>query len=99
MPTPLLLYSTNTYLKFRIQDRYRQQHHVWCSPNFSAATLNKYSLGSSMPRTSDPATIYRDLAAAVAGNDGHCPKRKTLLALAVGTATVTLPQHNATISA
>jgi len=60
---------------------------VWCSPNCSAAALNRYSLGSTTPPSSDPTTIYRDLAAAVAGNDEHCQKiidqRKTLLALAV----------------
>jgi hypothetical protein len=87
MPPPLLLYSTNTYLKFRIQEDHRQQHHVWCSPTFAASTLNKYSLGSTTPPSSDPASIYRDLAAAVANNDEHCAKiidqRKTLLALAV----------------
>jgi hypothetical protein len=60
---------------------------VWCSPAFSAGSLNKYSLGSTTPPSSDPASIYRDLAAAVANNDEHCAKiidqRKTLLALAV----------------
>jgi hypothetical protein len=86
--TPLLLYSTNTYLKFRIQDQYRGEHHAWCSPSFSAEKLNKYVLGSGTPASSDPASIYRELQdAAIRRPDGHNAKilsqKTTLLALAV----------------
>jgi hypothetical protein len=87
MPPPLLLYSTNTYLKFRIQEDYRGEHHAWCSPMFSASALNKYALGSGTPPSSDPASIYRDLSEAVRRTDEHCAKiadqRAVLLALAV----------------
>lgn len=83
---PLLLYSTNTYLKFRLQEDYRGVHHVWCSPIFSASTRGRYELGAGQPPTSDPASIYRDLYQAVAKTDEHCDKiasqKKTLLALA-----------------
>jgi hypothetical protein len=87
-PPPLLLYSTNTYLKFRLQDRYRGEHHVWCSPAFSAEKLGKYSLGSNTPASSDPASIYRELLdAAIRRPDGHNAKilsqKATILALAV----------------
>ncbi len=87
MPPPLLLFSTNTYLKHRIQEQYRGEHHVWCSPNFSATALGRYALGARMPPSSDPAKIYRDLKEAVENNDEHCEKiqsqRSTLLGLAV----------------
>ena len=50
---PLLLYSTNTYLKFRIQRDYRREHHVWCSPTFEAAKLGRYVRGAGTPLSSD----------------------------------------------
>ena len=87
MPSPLLLYSTNTYLKFRIQEQYRGQHHAWCSPTFAAEKVDKYALGAGTPPSSDPASIYRDLSEAVRRTDEHCAKiidqKKTLMALAV----------------
>ncbi len=87
MPAPLLLYSTNTYLKYRIQEDYVGEHYVWCSPTFSSDTLGKYSLGSGTPPSSDPVSIYRELHDAVRRTDEHCAKienqKKTLLGLAV----------------
>jgi hypothetical protein len=85
---PLLLYSTNTYLKFRIQDQYRGEHYVWCSPSFSAEKLSKYALGSNTPASSDPASIYRELQdAAVRRPDQHngriLSQKNTLMALAI----------------
>jgi hypothetical protein len=87
MTTPLLLFSTNTYLKFRIQENYREQHYAWCSTAFSANALDKYALGAGTPPSSDPASIYRDLCDAIDRTDEHNAKinsqRATLLALAV----------------
>jgi hypothetical protein len=84
---PLILYSTNTHLKFRIQEDYLHQHHVWCGPTFEAATLGRYALGATTPPSSDPASIYRNLHRAVEKNDDHDPKiadqKKGLLGLAV----------------
>jgi hypothetical protein len=84
---PLLLYSTTTYLKFRIQQDYRAEHYAWCSPVFAAETLNKYGIGAGTPPSSDPASIYRDLHHAVQRNDGHASKiteqKAVLTALAV----------------
>jgi hypothetical protein len=84
---PLILYSTNTYLKFRIQEDYRKEHYVWCSPAFDATKLGKYAVGSSTPPSSDPASICRNLHRAVSQSDDHDAKiaeqRKTLLSLAV----------------
>jgi hypothetical protein len=87
MPPPLLLYSTNTYLKFRIQEDYRQEHYVWCSPTFANDSVGKYARGAGTPPTSDPASIYRDLAEAVKRTDEHNAKineqRASLMARAV----------------
>jgi hypothetical protein len=87
MTAPLLLYSTNTYLKFLMQDRYRGEHYVWCSPSFSAQKLNKYSLESNTPASSDPASIYLELRdAAIDRPDSHNRRilsQKTLMSLAV----------------
>jgi hypothetical protein len=84
---PLLLYSTNTYLKYRIQRDYRREHHAWCSPTFEAAKLGRYVRGAATPPSSDPASIYRNLHRAVTETDDHDSKiaeqRKVLLSLAV----------------
>jgi hypothetical protein len=84
---PLILYSTNTYLKYRIQEDYRHEHHVWCSPAFEAAKLGRYMLGATTPPSSDPASIYRNLHRAVKESDDHDSKiadqKKTLVSLAV----------------
>jgi hypothetical protein len=86
-PAPLLLYSTNTYLKFHIQENFRGEHRVWCSPVFEAQKQNRYALGAGQPASSDPCTIYTSLHRAVAVSDDHDPKinsqRKVLSALAV----------------
>jgi hypothetical protein len=85
--SPLILYSANTYLKYRIQEDYRNEHHVWCSPAFEAAKLGRYTLGATTPPSSDPASIYRNLHRAVKECDDHDPKiaeqKKVLLGLAV----------------
>lgn len=85
--SPLLLYSTNTYLKYFIQQTYLDSHHVWCSPTFEAHTRDRYSAGAGQPASSDPCSIYRDLCRCVANPDDHDPKinsqRSTLMSLAV----------------
>jgi len=82
-PAPLLLWSTNTSLKYRLQQQYcAARHHVWCSPVFEAAALSKYAIGRNQPPSSDPCTIYRNLCEAVAKNDGGDAKiinQKTVL--------------------
>jgi hypothetical protein len=87
MPPPLLLYSTNTYLKFRIQEDYRQEHYAWCSPTFAHDSVGKYARGAGTPPSSDPASIYRELAEAVRRTDEHNAKinaqRANLIARAV----------------
>lgn len=85
---PLLLWSTNTLLKFRIQHQFfGQVHHVWCSPTFEAAAKGKYEIGRDQPASSDPASIYRALKAFQEQPDDHDSKvaeqKKVLPGLAV----------------
>jgi hypothetical protein len=85
---PLVLYSTQTYLKFRIQQDFIGKHRVWCSQVFDAEKQNPYELGSGQAPTSDPKAIFKDLwAAAVTKPDDHNAKitgqRTVLLGLAV----------------
>jgi hypothetical protein len=86
-PDPILLWSTNTYLKWWIAQRFLDDvHRVWCSPTFESAKLSPYAIGAGQPATSDPATIYRELKAYVARPDNHNYKvneqKKNLKALA-----------------
>ena len=87
VPGPLLLWSTNSWLKFYIQMKFRRnKHYVWCSPLFDAGSAGKYTIGSGQPPSSDPATIYRQLHTAVSKQDEHDQKissqKVTLKALA-----------------
>ena len=83
---PVILYSTYTFLKFKLQEHI-QTHYVWCSPTFEGAKVDKYAIGSGQPGSSDPATIFRQLRKAVADCDGHDEKiaqqKKTIAGLAV----------------
>lgn len=87
-PSPLLLWSTNSHLKFRINQIYRAgKHYVWCSPAFDGSALGKYAVGASQPPSSDPVSIYRALHQAVTKRDGGDLKitqaKKSLMALAL----------------
>jgi|ERR1700761_230034 len=71
----LLLYSTNVFLKFHIQQQYRGDiHYVWCSENFDSRTVAAYSPGSLVPPSSNPADIYRSLLDDVKRADRHSAK-------------------------
>jgi hypothetical protein len=64
-----VLYSTNVFLKFHIQEQYRGDiHYVWCSENFDSRKLSAYSSGSLVPPSSNPADIYRQLQQDVKGS-------------------------------
>lgn len=83
-----ILYSTNTHLKFVLQrDYFGGSHYAWCSPVFDSRTLGRYSAGASLPPSSDPASIYRELFEATKRTDSHSAKIKeqkaTLMGLAV----------------
>jgi hypothetical protein len=57
MPDPLVLYSTNTELAYRINEHYYGQiHYVWCNPYFNADSAPKLDID--MPPSSTPCDIY-----------------------------------------
>jgi hypothetical protein len=73
MPSPLLLYSTNTLLAYHInQTYYGELHYVWCSAFFGAANIP--SPYRPNPPASCPQDIYETLLKAVENSDRHCPK-------------------------
>jgi len=84
---PILLWSAGAFLKYQIQERYYRQHYCWCSPVFEAASLGRFDIGAEQAPSSDPATIYRQLHAAVTRPDGHDPKiasyKKSMRAIAI----------------
>ena len=84
----LVLYSTNVFVKYYIQRRWRNNvHYVWCSEEFDSAKARSYSPSGQIPPTSNPLDIYRDLKRAVEAGDTHNAKiveqRNTLLQLAI----------------
>lgn len=76
MEVPLLLYSVNTLLAFRINQRYYgEQHYVWCAPVFDGSKLpptHPYFV----PPTSSPAEIFCGLREEVYRADGKSSKVK-----------------------
>ncbi len=83
-----LLFSTNTFMKYHIQENYRHQHHfVWCSEDFDSGAISKYAPGSLVGPTSNPADIFRELRRDVNGRDRHSAKitsqKATLSSLAI----------------
>jgi hypothetical protein len=71
----MLLYSTNTFLKFIIQQRFRHDiHWVWCSENFDSKKAPSYSDASLVAPSSNPLDIYHELRRDVAGRDSHSAK-------------------------
>ncbi|HEX6145006.1 MAG TPA: hypothetical protein VFZ01_19990, partial [Geminicoccaceae bacterium] len=66
----LLLYSTQTLLAYRINQRYFQgQHWVWCSPYRGFASTAMYD--SAVPPSSSPLEIYRNLHQEVRRTEHH----------------------------
>ena len=69
MPPPLL-YSVNCYFKYQVHKKYRRDtHFVWCSEYFDSRKLDAYSLGSLIPPSSNPASLYEQLKAAAENED------------------------------
>lgn len=82
------MYSTNVFLKFLIQQRFRNdKHYVWCSDCFDATTQPRYSASFLVAPSSNPAEIYRQLKLDVQNKDRHSSKinaqKASLTALAI----------------
>lgn len=57
MEDPLVLYSANTWLAYKIaQAYYGEVHYVWCTPYFSSNSLPSWDCG--VPPSSSPSEIY-----------------------------------------
>jgi len=69
MSDPLILYSANTLLAYRInQVYYEERHFVWCNPYFSASVS---SIDVQFPPSSTPSEICRNLFGDVSQQDLH----------------------------
>ena len=69
MPDPLVLYSANTQLAYRINEHfYGQIHFVWCSAFFSATPR---SIDLEMPPSSTPCDICRKYLEDISRRDLH----------------------------
>lgn len=65
--TPIALYSTNTLLAYRINQKYYgQKHYVWCN---SSLRGDNSPPDNSNPPSSSPIEIYRDFDKAVKEGD------------------------------
>jgi hypothetical protein len=74
-PEPLVLYSTGTWLAFKIAEMFYGDHHfVWCTPCFNPTSV--HGRGASVPPTSCPSTIYHSLFEEVQAGDRHSAKIK-----------------------
>jgi hypothetical protein len=73
MTKPLILYSTNSKLAYRINEAYYHGiHYVWCSPFFhpgAALQLNVNQVPSSTP-----SSIFLDYRTAIETGDLHSAK-------------------------
>ena len=83
-----VLYSVNSYIKFRFNEQYAGGvHWVWCSEAFDARKSSSYSSTASLAPSSNPADIYRALKADVSRRDKHSAlikeKRESLINLVV----------------
>ena len=71
-PTSLLLYSTNPWLKYYLNEEYRgRRHYVWCSEYFDSEMLGRLDYRTLVPPTSTPRAIFEDLKTAVLRGDQH----------------------------
>ena len=70
-----MLYSTNSFLKFSIRQRYYgDSHFVWCSECFDSRTQGSYAAASLTAPSSNPCQIYSELLNGSKQKDLHCQK-------------------------
>lgn len=75
MTKPLLLYSTNSYLAYSINEQYYGGlHYAWCSPYFHKDAV--LPLQAQMVPSSTPAAIYLEFTQGIKAGDLHCQKVK-----------------------
>lgn len=70
MASPLLLYSTQSWLAYQINERfYGGRHWVWCSPTLGPSAVAP--VDQTTPPSSSPLEIYRTLHDDVVSGDRH----------------------------
>ena len=73
MANKLVLYSTNTWLAYRISERYyNDEHYVWCTPYFDPRR-SSFNVAAEPP-SSSPFEMYRSLSQDVIRGDRHSAK-------------------------
>jgi hypothetical protein len=73
MAVPIILYSVNSWLAYRISENYYDsEHYVWCAPVFDARS--QYARDWHVPPTSSPSEIYNGLVEDVRRRDRHSAK-------------------------
>ena len=76
---PLVLYSTNAYIAYMINERYyKGLHYVWCSEVFDARAQYAYGPHASIPPSSSPGEIYKAMREDVRRGDWHSENLKRL---------------------
>jgi hypothetical protein len=66
----LLLYSANTQLAYKINQKYyNQKHYVYCCPYYDPRQLG--DLEQSTPPSSSPCELLRDFSAEATRDEGH----------------------------
>lgn len=76
---PLVLYSTNAYIAYMINERYyKGLHYVWCSEVFDARAQYAYGPHASIPPSSSPGEIYKIMREDVKRGDLHSANVKRL---------------------
>lgn len=82
-----VVYSANVFLKYHIQEKYLKFHYAWCSHDFDAQTVSRYSPGAMTPPSANPAQIIQQLKNDCRLHDKHSAKineqRAILSSLAV----------------
>jgi hypothetical protein len=68
---PMFMWSATNRVVHHVSAHFFPSFYVWCSPVFEGKALGRYSIGAGQPPSSDPASIYRALHAAVCGKDEH----------------------------
>lgn len=70
---PIVLYSTNTWLAYKIAETYyRREHYVWATTHFSPNMAPAYDY--SVPPSASPGEIYSALDEEVRRGELHSPK-------------------------
>lgn len=69
----IVLYSASSWLAYVIAERYYGgNHYIWCTPHFDPSSVP--SINYTVPPSSSPAEIYRNLREDVKRGDRHSAK-------------------------